>query len=488
MSDSKIKKETGVNFDYILALNSNDGILSLEKIDIQRQDLLIDEMFEMYESPNYDAADMSRRARNSIWSTASIFPYCLGYSYYDAYIDDIAFPELDANYQKVISDKMNHIANCYKNGYIDYANRLKAQLHGFIKKSKEEYLKRVLQYIYSYDYNNALKKHNITEKYKMFSSEIHGRFSYETVVNEDLKILTRSNFCYGSSSYFHIIVKYKDIELLPLSEWVKYYFAGYNSIMRFTRSYICNRDSWTYAMDFLVNFVNKAIVNPEEFVKNNVLLEVNDLMSGLEEIFQMKEDEFEKRLEVKHIEEDDFRYIGISSARHANERERNNYKIKKSECAMIYKMEKISGALHFLNNLKRISTIIPEVENAICRIIELNTLIYPDVTSAIPPIDKEIKDLTREYKIIERQYEQKDKQLKYLKQRLDSLKEKAADGVNLKELEKKFKENNPRYEILLQETNELWQKQNKYLTLINNRESVKKRLDTYKELIKKNIS
>ena len=489
MGKSEIKKEIGVNFDYILALDTNDNgsNLSLEKIEISRQDSLIDEMLEMFDNPNYDAADMSRHARNAIWSTDNTFRYCFGYSYYATYIDDITFPELDADYHKVVSDKMTHISNCYKNGYIDYANKLKGQLNVFIKKAKEEYLKRILQYIYSYDYYNTLRSQNIKGKYKIFSSEIHGRFSYETVINEDLKILTCTNFCYGSSSYFHIIVKYKDIELLPLSEWVKYYYAGYNAIMRFTRSYICDRNSWTYAMEFLVDFVNKAIDNPEEFVKNNVLLEVNDLMTGLEEIFQMNEDEFEKRLEVKHIEDDDVRYIGISSARHANEREINNYKIKKSECAMIYKMEKISGALHFLNNLKSISTIIPEVENTISRIIELNTSIYPEITGAIPPIEKEIKDLTREFNVIERQYKQKNKQFEYLKQRLDSIKKKAVGEVNLEELENRFKENNPRYEILTKETNELWQKQNKYLTLINDRESVKKRLDSYKELIARNI-
>ncbi|MYM12837.1 hypothetical protein E5330_09240 [Muribaculum intestinale] len=243
--------------------------------------------------------------------------------------------------------------------------KLQSQLNAFIKKSKEEYLKCILQYIYSYDYSNTLRQYKVKEKYKIFSSEIHGRFAYETVVNDELKILTRTNFCYGSSSYFHIIVKYKDIELLPLSEWVKYYYAGYNSIMRYTRSYFCQRESWKYAMEFLESFVNRAIENPDEFVKNDVLLEVNGLMAGLEEIFLMTEMEFEKRLDVKHIDDDDIRYIGISSARHANDCERQNYKIKKTESAMIYKMEKISGALHFLNNLKSISTIIPEVESSI---------------------------------------------------------------------------------------------------------------------------
>ncbi|MYM12836.1 hypothetical protein [Muribaculum intestinale] len=107
----------------ILALKSNDGTLSIEKIDIFRQDSLIDEMFEMYENPHDDAGDMYRRARNSSWTTGYTFPYCLGHSYYASYIDEIAFPEINADYQRVIYDKQNHISNCYKNGYIDYAKK-----------------------------------------------------------------------------------------------------------------------------------------------------------------------------------------------------------------------------------------------------------------------------------------------------------------------------------------------------------------------------
>lgn len=485
MKDSKVKKEFGINFDYILALKLDNGILSVEKIDIARHDGWIDEMIEMYEDIHYDASDMYHRARRLIRTNSDTYPFCFGHEYYESYIDEVAFPTLDSyQYKKEINECLNYIANCFQKGNTDYANRLQGKLNSYIKKTKEEYLKSILPYIYSYDYNNTLREYNFQEKYTLFSSEIHGRFTYETVVNEDLKILIRTNFCYGSSTYFHIIVKYKDVELLPLSEWVKYYYAGYNSIMQYTRSYICIRDSWKYAMFFLERFVNKAIENPDEFVKKDVIYEVNSLMDGLNEIFHMTDNEFEKRLEVKHIEEDEDRYIGISSARHANKREREYYKIKKSESAMIFKMEKISGALHFLNNLKSISVIIPEVDESISRIIELNNLIYPNIVEAIPPINLEIKNLKCKLRKIEREYNQKEKCLEYYKNRLENIKKKS-NGVESCQIEQKFKKDNPKFEILTTEIDELWHEQNKFLTCINDREEIKKRLLSYKELIEK---
>lgn len=485
MTDSKIEKEVGVNFDYILALKLDNGILSVEKIDIARHNGWIDEMIKMYEDIHCDASDMFHRAQCLIQDNGDTYPFCLGHQYYESYVDDVAFPILDTyQYRTKINECLNHITRCFQKGYTAYASRLQFKLNAEIKRTKEEYLKQILSYIYSYDYNNTLREHNFQGKDTFFSSEIHGRFTYETIVNKDLKILARTNFCYGSSTYFHIIVKYKNVELLPFGEWVKYYYAGYNSIMQYTRSYICIRDSWRYAMDFLELFVNKAIENPDEFVKKDVIYEVNSLIEGLNEIFHMTDDDFEKRLEVRHIAEDEDRYIGISSARHANEKEREYYKIRKSESAMIFKMEKISGALYFLNNLKSISAIIPEVDESINRIIELNNLIYPNIVEAIPPISLEIKNLTCELHKIEREYNQKEKRLEYYKDRLEDIKKKST-GVELCQIEQRFKEDNPQFEILTNETEKLWHEQNKLLTRINDRGGIKKRLSSYKELIEK---
>ena len=488
MKDSEIEKKQGVNFDFILALKSEDGVLSVEKIDITRNDKLIDGLIEKYYNSKYDAADVYKYAKRLI-PTCYTYPLCLKYNYYDSFINDVVFPELNVyEYRKKINRQKENIAKVLKREHRKAYERLKAQFDEFVRSTKKFYLKNIVSYIYAYDYNRTLIMNSVKDKYRMFSSEIHGRFTYETVVNEDLKIVTNTNFCYGNSSYFHVIVKYKDIALLPYGEWVKYYYAGYNAIMRYTRSYPCCRESWIYAMNFIKEFVNKAINDPDEFVKKDIALEVETLMSGLEEIFKMRDVEFERLLKVQRVAEDDVRYIGVSSSRHANEQDREYYKIRKTECAMIYKMEKISGALHFLNGLKSISTIIPGVEDAINRIVDLNNSIYPDIINAIPPISQEIDNLTHEYQKIESLYKKKNIDLEPYENRLNDLKKRyVVKKFYFERILPEFMRDNPQYEILIKEANEVRRKMDEYSSLIHDRERVIKRLSSFRKLIETTI-
>lgn len=478
-----LKKKEGVNFDYILTISESKENLMVNKIEIERHDALIDDLIDMYYDKSYDVEDMDRYAKRKINNQDQEFSFCLGHNYRDYYINDVTFPKYDIKtYFQNISKLKSQIENARKRRNDAKVRELENKLINYNQKVKEGYLQNALTFIYSLDYQHTLKTNKIEENYKIFSSEIHGRFSYSTDVNDELKITTRTNFCYGSSSYFHIIVKYKDIELLPYSEWVKYYYAGYNSIMRFTRSYYCIRESWTHAMEFLVRYINNALIDPISFVKNEVMSEVNGLLSGLEEIFRLNEEDFIQRLEVQHILDDDIRYIGISSARHANEKEREYYKIAPSECAMIFRMEKISGALHFLKSLYKLSEIYEDVQKVIKRIIDLNNLIYPEIKDAIPPIEQEIQNLKRELKPIEREYNNKSKRLNNLDKRLEQMLSKYGDSKR-DEIESLFKKRNPQYEILKKETSDLWKRKYNHEKLIDNREKIVNRIISFKSLI-----
>lgn len=486
-NDKKLKKCEGINFDFILAISNDNGKLSINKIKINRHEALIDCLIQMAEDTHSNAFDMYQYTKHILKRHDYLFPFCLGYNYYDSYIEDVCFPEFDVHaYLTEISNAQRHIENMVNKGYHDYAKKLANDLTKNIRQGKEIFLEKVLAYIYSYDYNEALKLNYIEDKYHIFSSEIHGRFTYETNITEHFKIFTKTNFCFGRSSYFHIIVKYKDIELLPYSEWINYYYAGYNSIMRYTRSYLCDRNSWTYAMEFIVRYVNEAIHDVDYFVRNEVMSEVNSLVDGLEKIFKLNESVFRNILDIKHIDDDDVRYIGISSARHANDGERAFYKIKPSECAMIFRMEKISGALHFLQSLHKLSDIYTDVQVAINRIIELNKAIYPEIIKAIPPIKQEIRDLQYKLKSIERIYDNKHKRYVYLDNILNLIINKESDSTQKENIETEFKKQHPDYSMLEQQVQKLNKQIFEYKDLIYEREQTVQRLKSFKELIDNN--
>ena len=95
-----------------------------------------------------------------------------------------------------------------------------------------------------------------------------------------------------------MIVTYKGIPILPYSIWVNYFYAGFNEIIRCTRSYEPNRENWNVCMDFVVWFIEKAIENPENFVKEVMSQEVDDLVKGIEKLFKLTDKEMENELSI----------------------------------------------------------------------------------------------------------------------------------------------------------------------------------------------
>lgn len=301
--------------------------------------------------------------------------------------------------------------------------------------------------IYALDYDNAITSNRIDQDSIVFSSERHGDgreknkrgigYHAEHKVNEDLSVRVETNFCYGSSTYFSVVVTYKGIELLPYSVWVHYYFAGFVHLLKYTRSYIRERNSWHMCMNFLEKFINSAIDNPEDFIHNEVMREVNGLLDGLQNIFNQSQEDFEKELKVKKRLGDD-RYIGILGARHANESDENEYVITPNEVSMIYRMEKVSGALRFLDNLRKVKEIYTEVSDAIDKIIEMNQQIYPEVESAIPPVENEIKKLNEELAPRNKRLNVCEVQYGRLQQKLDRNLLNVIDSDQINEIKERF--------------------------------------------------
>lgn len=367
-----------------------------------------------------------------------------------------------------------------------------------IKKQKEVLVDMAIPCVYATDYEDALNKYNIPEKSIIYSHERHGDSSYEKIkentiehkVNEDISIKIETNFCYGISSYFHVVVIYKGIALLPYSAWVKYYYARIAELLGYTRSYELTRESWHTCLTFLEHFINSATSSPEEFIRNEVMQEVNGLMEGLEEILQYDTERFIQEIIVKSCPGEE-RYIGIRGLRNASGSDEELYKIAPKEISMIYKMEKVSGSLKFLDNLRDIKEIYSEISDSINRIIEMNRTILPEVECAIPPIEVEIKDLNADILPLKKQLKSCQVKFDKLQQQFDKIFERElhktgylSDEDNAK-IKKEFENNNPRYVELKVTINDLKNRISELDNSILNRKNVLEKLNGYKGLILK---
>ena len=300
-----ITKNEGVNFDYILVLAIDDERRYIVKeIEINRHDNLIQNLLNMNQDDHYDVEDMYKIYSSyvSVKNSPS-FNYCLKYHYLNSYVDVISSPNFDSEkYKRDLETRTDAIRYFYSkdsNFYSRIAEKRTNELKQFIINRKRSFLTNALGYLYALDYNSTLVCNNIEHNFLLYSHEKIGRQIFIKDINQDLKVYIKTNFCFGSSSYFQVIIKYKNIELLPYSEWTKYYYAKYDDINSCTRSYTVSRNSWRYCLEFISNFINETINNPDTFINEEIRYEVEELFSGIEHIFYLSDDRLKKIITVR---------------------------------------------------------------------------------------------------------------------------------------------------------------------------------------------
>ena len=237
-------------------------------------------------------------------------------------------------------------------------------------------------------------------------------------------------------------------------------------------------------MNFLEKFINSALKDPDSFIHDEVMYEVNGLIERLEEIFSYDEEKFKNELSVKERPGDE-RYIGIINAWHALERDEQQYKIAPKEISMIYKMEKISGALRFLDSLRKIKEIYAEVSDVIERIIEMNRLIYPQVEAAIPPIEQEIKKLNSELLPLQSRLNSCELSFDRIDNKLQIRLKRVFDEEEKIKIKEVFEKNNPKYIELRVRIDNLRSEKVDLENKIRKREEALTKLNSYKSLILK---
>jgi hypothetical protein len=100
-------------------------------------------------------------------------------------------------------------------------------------------------------------------------------------VNDDVAVDLKTNFGYGSSSYFYLRLTYRDLPIRPYSEWVEYQHAKRFEVVEFWRNYKVDNESWFGALIDCRDAANLALRDPHAFLEKYVVEELTSLVAGL---------------------------------------------------------------------------------------------------------------------------------------------------------------------------------------------------------------
>lgn len=240
----------------------------------------------------------------------------------------------------------------------------------YVRKERQNYYRRIKNRDLPATLENLYYTLGKDPSVLAYSHRRVGWASPEFKLNDDIKVAFLTNFGYGRASYFFLQIHYKDIGILPYSEWVHYRYASTYDIIRYTRRFHLENNEWIKAMSFTADVYNTAVANPASFIQKNILNEVEEMVSGLETIL--------KTTGYKVLE--NYFYPG-------------NGDVITGDELTLFKGEKISGALDFLEQLQKLVAITNNVNSYIRRIMQCNLSVSVDLEKAIAAKKTKLEEL-----------------------------------------------------------------------------------------------
>lgn len=429
-----------LNVGYLLILENTENGLVVNRINIDYPDTLIPILDKMdyYEEnmENFNVFDVERFVERSSFDKEGEYSYCWPYTYNDAYKSKAKIEKVDRDkyYLKMeeIEDRISmEFARLFKtkrwvnNHYVYPDESQKQELERkkrekIIKKKEElrrEYLQNyiimVRRYIFARQYKNAIQ--TIKEKSLMYSSEEKGWYKPNYNITGNARIGLRTNFCYGKSAYFDILLNYKGIDILPYSDLVKYYWSNMMDNQRCTRSYKVYRYNWPNVLTFVAEICNWIERDPISFEKKWIVEEVETMMDGLKEIREAIEEYYKRLMNAKQEEglqkegaekpNKFIRYRNITAS------EISQHYTYPHETLLTIQVDKLAAALSLLEDLTRLKSIYAPIVQHIDTIVQYNKEIVPAINTQCKELKLRIFEKEKEAKMVEKNIKIEEKKL-----------------------------------------------------------------------------
>ena len=172
-----------------------------------------------------------------------------------------------------------------------------------IRELKSHILEKILLWFKVFNIEFAYDKAKKVPNILVYSHRISGWSNPEYKITDNLRQQVKTNFGYGSVSYFYSLITFKNIQITPFSEWIDYRYSNFSEVIRYTRSFrsrvlVLDRNNkpwyyktkidnsyWHNAIEFTKNAANLSLTNEEEFVEKYIISECENLVNGLEKFY-----------------------------------------------------------------------------------------------------------------------------------------------------------------------------------------------------------
>ena len=446
---------SNVNETHVLVLRDERGRLVKDTIPIEDCSYICTEIENAAKNPNKTLLDVQTLFYAEFKSIRSGYPYFYKEPYDQSFAGGISQPRkytYEEYQQKLIEGTEKCKNEKDRNIEISYNK----------KRLRDRYALDCISFIHQQKMYEAFQKAENDPSVKMFSNEKRGWNRFDYKITDDIDICISTNFGYGRSSYFTLTASYKGIVLTPLSHFVKYFYVLTMDIIGCTREYVAKKGNWYPAFDFVKDFVNRSLSNPEQFVKEYLMNEVDELMSGLKNIMVNPQSVIDKfKREKNHLPED---YKVLRFIEPMSEYSVKYYNLCPKEYPVVFKCEKFSNAIKMLEKLKELIPIYERVSDCIDEIIGMVNKLKPEVEEAIERTQVDIDEqnakivLLKAYcALIDKQKTVK-KQINALSSELNQVLEQNTtqeEQMTTEEIVARFKDEHPEFDSLYEQMQDI---------------------------------
>lgn len=276
-----------------------------------------------------------------------------------------------------------------------------------IRRARQCFADGVIRYIYACHFDENVRKLPIN--CSMHSLESTGWFNKRNPVSNEINIEIHINFGYGSASYFYLMLYYKNIPILPYTDVMRYRWARWAEIVKYTQNYSLDRDScWRECFNFTVDSHNLAKRDSNTFVKKYIVDEIERAVSKLQSFLHSPD---ENIIHYQYPDNDHSATIVWEENISAS-----TYMIYDNEWPDFLRMEKATGFLYFLENIRQLGELIPIVAGYANTVVDINKVMELKVENLIKKIGKEIDNLGETIHALEEKNRTIDAEIKNIKE------------------------------------------------------------------------